>query len=179
MMIGEEKPHKHSIRKRQLMYYLNYKEVSEILGQSGHTSQDAEYLRSPLRENHPRDLYGRSEPDKGSRARGQELNPFEPQASENLFRAYMREVGRIPLLNEKEERALAKEIQEGQRELVRRLLKLDQKIDELDTLMRKDRNVSDESLATVMGALEKLERKNKISPEKRLFYRKSGSAIIG
>jgi len=91
----------------------------------------------------------------------------------------MREVGRMPLLNEKEERALAKEIQEGQRELVRRLLKLDQKIDELDTLMRKDRNVSDESLATVMGALEKLERKNKISPEKRLFYRKSGSAIIG
>ena len=115
MLIGEEKPNKHSIRKRQLMGYPNHKEVSEMLGKGVHTSQDAEYLRSPLGEDHPRDLTGRGEPDKGSRACGQELTPFEPEASENLFRAYMREVGRIPLLNEKEERALAKEIQEEQR----------------------------------------------------------------
>jgi RNA polymerase primary sigma factor len=167
MAIGEEKPNKHSIRKRQLMGYLNYKEVSEMLGQGAHTSHDAEYLRSPLGEDHFQDLHGRGEPDKGSRARGQELNPFEPEASENLFGAYMREVGRIPLLSVKEERVLAKMIQEGQREFVRRLLKLDLKIDELDTLMRKDRNVSDESLATIMGTLEKLEREDKISPDKR------------
>jgi len=169
MMIGDEKPHKHSMRKKQLMDSLNYKEVSEMLGQSVHTSQDAEYLRSPLGENHPRDLYERSEPDKGSRDRGQELNPFEPQASENLFRAYMREVGRISLLNENEERALAKEIQKGQRELVHRLLKLDLKIDALNSLTRKDRNLSDESLATIMGFLEKLERKERISPNKKIL----------
>jgi len=169
MVIGEEKPNKHSIRKRQLMGYLNHKEVSEMLGQGVHTSQDAEYLRSPLGEDHPRDLTGRGEPDNGSRARGQELTPFEPEASENLFRAYMREVGRIPLLSGKEERVLAKMIQEGQREFVRRLLKLDLKIDEFDTLIRKDRNVSDESLATIMGALEKLEREEKTSPDKKAF----------
>ncbi len=169
MVAGEEKPNKHSIRKRQLMGYLNHKEVNEMLGQGAHTSHDAEYLRSPLGEDHPRDLTGRGEADRGSRARGQEFYPFEPEASENLFRAYMREVGRIPLLSVKEERVLAKMIQEGQREFVRRLLKMDLKIDELDTLMRKDRNVSDESLATIMGALEKLERKEKTSPDKKAF----------
>ena len=34
-------------------------------------------------------------------------------------------------------------------------------------LMRKDRSLSDESLATLMGALEKLEREDKISPDKK------------
>jgi RNA polymerase primary sigma factor len=78
----------------------------------------------------------------------------------------MREVGRIPLLSGGEERALAEEIQKGQRELVRRLLKLDLKMDEIDKIRRKEQNVSDELIAAIMGTLKKREEENKISPHK-------------
>ena len=159
------KPDKH--REGGLKGSLDHEEVREMLAQNASAFRDKEYPRGFLGDDRPRYLHGRGVLDNRSGTIGQASGPFEPDASENLFRAYMKEVGKIPLLSEEEERALAREIQEGQRELIRRLVQLDLKIDELDMLMRKDRSLSDESLATLMGALEKLEREDKISPDKK------------
>lgn len=87
----------------------------------------------------------------------------KPVASENLLQAYIKEGGRIPLLTDGEERALAEEIQKGQGELVRRLMKLDLEMEELHMITRKERNFSDERTAVIMPRVEKLEVENQIS----------------
>ncbi len=76
-------------------------------------------------------------------------------------------MGRIPLLNQEEQRALTEEIQKGQRALVRRLLKLELKIDELDMIRKKEWNVSDDLMAAIMRALDKHEEGKRISRDQR------------
>jgi len=141
--------------------YLNGDKCDEVVAQGKSMSENTEYLMTPLGNNHPHTIQQEEGPDNAGVAAD-----FEPKASENLLWVYMREVGRIPLLSGGEERALAEEIQKGQRELVRRLLKLDLKMDEIDKIRRKEQNVSDELIAVIMGTLGKLEEENKISPHK-------------
>jgi RNA polymerase primary sigma factor len=112
--------------------------------------------------NHFRNLRENGNPDNGRPAAD-----YEPEPSENLLWAYMKEVGRIPLLNREEERALTEEIQKGQRELVRRLLKLELKIDELGMIRKKEWNVSEEPIAAIMRTLEKIEEEKRISRDQR------------
>jgi RNA polymerase primary sigma factor len=97
---------------------------------------------------------------------GQEAGDPENEASGNILSAYIREVTEIPLLSQEEERTLAKGIQEGQRDLVSRLLKLDLGTDEIDILTRKDQAISDERLAHIMGKLGELGQEKGISPHK-------------
>ena len=149
------------IEKRKSRRYFNNEEANEMLAEGANASKNTEYVMSPLRDYYPRNIQQGGEPDNG-----REAADFKPGASRNLLLAYMREVGRIPLLSEEEEKVLAKEIQEGQREMVHRLLKLDLEIDEIGILTRKQQNISDEFIATILKKSEKLEKENKISPHK-------------
>jgi RNA polymerase primary sigma factor len=124
-------------------------EIEKILGERG-------------KRNHPRTVPVNRNPDNGRPAADYE---FEP--SENLLWAYMKEVGRIPLLNREKERTLTEAIQKGQRELVRRLLKLELKIDELYMIRNKEWNVSDELMAAIMRGLKQLEEEKRISQDQR------------
>lgn len=141
--------------KKLIRYY------NEMLAEGANAYKNTEYLMSPLRDDYTRNIQQKGEPDNG-----REAGDFKPEASENLLLAYMREVGRIPLLGEEEETALAKEIQDGQRDLVHRLLTLDLEIDEIDILGKKQRNISDELIAAIAGKLQKLEKEKKIPPHK-------------
>ncbi len=144
------------------MGYLDNKRAEDMVVGGIHTSNSTNYLMSPSGTNHPRNLRENENPDNGRPAAD-----YEPKASENLLWAYLKEVGRIPLLNRDEERTLTEEIQKGQSELVRRLLKLELKVDELDMIRKKKRNVSDELMVAIMRALEKLEEEKKISRDQR------------
>jgi DNA-directed RNA polymerase sigma subunit (sigma70/sigma32) len=116
------------------------------------------------KNNHPRTLPGNGNPHNGRRAAD-----YEPEPSENLLWAYMKEVGRIPLLNREEERTLTEEIQKGQRELVRRLLKLELTIDDLGMIRKKEWNVSDELVVAIMRELEKLEEEKRVPRDQRIL----------
>ncbi len=136
---------------------------AQDMGAGGiHTFTGTDYLMSPSGTNSSRNLGENGKPDNGRPAAD-----YEPEPSENLVWAYLKEVGRIPLLNQEEERALTEEIQKGQRELVRRLLKLELKMDELDMIRKKERNVSDELMAAIMRALDKHEEGKRISRDQR------------
>jgi RNA polymerase primary sigma factor len=146
------------------MGYLDNKRPEDMVVGGINTSNNTNYLMSPSGNNHPRNLRENGKPDSGRPAAD-----YEPEPSENLLWVYMKEVGRIPLLSREEERALTEEIQKGQRELVRRLLKLELKIDELDMIRKRERNVSDELIAAIMRTLEKLEEEKRISRDQRAF----------
>jgi len=144
------------------MSYLDNKRAEDMVVGDIHTSNNTHYLMTPPGTNHPRNPRENGKPDNRRPSAD-----YEPETSENLLWAYMKEVGRIPLLNREEERALTEEIQKGQRELVRRLLKLELKIDELDMIRKGERNVSDELMAVIMRTLEKLKEGKKISRDQR------------
>ena len=122
-----------------------------------------EYIRFPSGDSEPDGIQQEEGFHKGEGGYGQEVCIVDHEISKNLLSSYMKEVGRIPLLTAEEERALAKEIQERQRNLIRRLLKLDPKIDEVRLLTRKKWNVSDDLLAAIVAKLEELERGSKLS----------------
>ena len=166
MVTKRRKAARRLIRKRKSTAYHNYKVVNERLAKGENTSEIREYSISLLRENDTSDIQQKEEPNNGRADYGREVRYFGHEVSKNLLSAYMRELGKIPLLTVEEEKALAKEIQEGQRDLVHRLPKLDLGIDEIGVLTRKQRNISDELIATIVGKLERLEKENKISPYK-------------
>jgi RNA polymerase primary sigma factor len=127
---------------------------------TGYLAQEAgAYEDIPLRD--VEEVQAEKGPGRVSRESGHS----EPKASENLIWAYLKEVSTIPLLSMQEERALAEEIQKGQKTLVRRLLQLDLEMDELDILGKKKQNVSEGHIADIMGTLEKLEGEKTIPPE--------------
>jgi RNA polymerase primary sigma factor len=135
-----------------------------MLAESANTSKNMEYLMSPLGDSHPLGIQEKEGPGNRRVNYEQEAGGFEHGSSENVLSAYIREVAKIPLLSEEEERTLAKHIQEGQSELLDRLLKLDLEMDDLDMIITKQRNVSDECVAAILDKLDKLEREDKISP---------------
>jgi RNA polymerase primary sigma factor len=138
--------------------------VDEMVPKGKNTFENTQYSISPLGDNHTAGIQQKEGPDSGRVNYGQKVRGFEHGSFENVLSAYIREVAKIPLLSDEQERALAKQIQEGQSELVRRLLKLDLKMDHLDMITKKDRNVSDDSLAAILAKLDKLEREDRISP---------------
>jgi RNA polymerase primary sigma factor len=144
------------------MGYLGNKSAEDRVVGGTNTPNNKNYLMSPSGNNYPRKVRENGKPDNGRPAAD-----YGREASQNLLWAYMKEVGRIPLLSWKEERALTEEIQKGQRELVRRLLKLDLKMDELDMVRKRERNVSDQLIAAIMRTLNTLEEEKRISRDQR------------
>jgi RNA polymerase primary sigma factor len=126
-------------------------ETKKILGEEG-------------KNNHPRTLPVNGNPHNGRRAAD-----YKPEPSENLLWAYMKEVGRISLLNREEERTLTEEIQKGERELVHRLLKLELTIDELGMIRKKEWNISDELITAIMRELKKLEEEKRVPRDQRIL----------
>jgi len=163
--VVEEKTEKLLIKKRKSTGYPNSNEVDEMASLGKDTFKNTRYSISPLGDNHTHGIQQKEGLGNRRLNYGQEVGRVEHGSSKNVLLAYIREVGKIPLLSGEEERTLAKEIQKGQKELVRRLLKLDLRIDELDTPVRKQWNISDECMAAILGKLDKLGREDKISPD--------------
>jgi len=153
------------IKRRKSTGYVR-KEVSEILAKGAVTMENWGHLMAPRRDSEIRHIRGEEDPGNGGLDYGQEAGDSEHETSGNILSAYIREVTKIPLLTQEEERTLAKGIQEGQRDLVSRLLKLDLGTDEIDIITRKDQAISDERLAHIMGKLGELEQEKGISPHK-------------
>lgn len=158
----QEKSEKPLSEEGKGMGYVGSKGVEDMVVGGTNTSKNTEYLMRPLETNHPRNLR-----ENGGPGNGRAAADFEPEASENLLWVYMKEVGRIPLLSGEEERALAEQIQKGERELVRRLLKVKLNMDELDMVRKREQNVSDELVAAIIRTLEKLGKENEISKDQR------------
>ncbi len=148
------------------MSCLNYEKLDKRVAACRNTYRITEYLSNSLGDNYAFDIQEKEEHSDGRLDYDQEPDNLGHEVSKNLLSSYMRELGRIRLLTKEEEKALAKEIQEGQRDLVHRLLKLGLEIDEIDILIRKRRNISDELMAAIVGKLERLEKEDKISPHK-------------
>jgi DNA-directed RNA polymerase sigma subunit (sigma70/sigma32) len=143
---------------------LNIEEAIGVLAEGRRAAKQRGYPMSPKGACQRRPMRQNEESDDGGLAA-----ESEPIASENLLRAYMREVGRIPLLREEEERTLAEEIQKGERELVLRLVKLNLEMEELHMITRKERNFSEELIEAIMCTVEKLEKENQISYGQRVL----------
>jgi RNA polymerase primary sigma factor len=157
-----EKIHKQLTEERTTTGSLGQGEINEIVPKGTNALENTEYPMSPLEDNRIRE----ADPHNGGVDYGQEAGDSENEASGNILSAYIREVTKIPLLSQEEERTLAKGIQEGQRDLVSRLLKLDLGTHEIDILTRKDQAISDERLAHIMGKLGELGRDKRTSPHK-------------
>jgi RNA polymerase primary sigma factor len=164
-MVGEEeKTEKLLIKKRKSAGCPSSEEVDEMASRGKSAFENTRYSISPLGDNHTRGIQQKEGPGNRRVNYGQEVGRVEHGSSENVVSAYIREVVKIPLLSDEKERALAKQIQEGQKELLRWLLKLDLRMDDLDMVTKKEWNFSDERIAAILGKLDKLGREDKISP---------------